>query len=81
MAKGNHAPRLENLTNAGKGRKKLDKIAVSIRLSPEDKEALRQLAKQYGCFFGDEPYIGGLLEKIARKELIVVPAPPSNRIQ
>ncbi|UFP94677.1 hypothetical protein [Gloeobacter morelensis] len=46
-------------------------------MAPQTRSALEFLAAQYGCVHGGEPWIGGLMAKIARGELLVVPAPPA----
>lgn len=48
---------------------------VSIRLSKEGKERVEQIAENFGYTYGGKGWIGGLLEQIARKELIVVQKP------
>jgi hypothetical protein len=61
----------------GRGRKpKLNNQTVSMRMSPSTKAFLEDLAVSYGCLYGGSAWIAGLLEKIGRQELIVVPAPP-----
>lgn len=78
MPKGNPNPRVENLTNAGKGRKKLDNQTVAIRMAAETREVLERQAERYGCFLGGKPYIGGLLAKLGAGELLIVPPPPPS---
>jgi hypothetical protein len=64
----------------GRGRKpKLNNQTVSMRMSPSTKAVLEDIAASYGCVYGGAAWIAGLLEKIGREELIVVPAPPPLR--
>ncbi|MEY2978056.1 MAG: hypothetical protein RLZZ435_2195 [Cyanobacteriota bacterium] len=74
----NPNPKIEHLLlNRGR-RPKLDHEQVSMRMSAETKAALEALAGYYGCFYGDKPWISGLLQKVARRELLIVPAPPED---
>lgn len=73
----NPNPKKENLALGRGKRPKLNNVTVAMRMSLQDKENLKQIATQYGCFHGDEPWIAGLLAKIANGELLIVPAPPN----
>lgn len=68
--------KLENLKLGRGKRPKLNNQTVAMRMSGQTKESLKVIASQYGCFHGGDPWIAGLLTKIANGELIVVPAPP-----
>jgi hypothetical protein len=60
------------------GRGKRDKLGheqVSMRMSPQTRKALEEIAEQYGCFYGGKPWLAGLLTKIGFGELKVMPAP------
>ena len=74
----NPNPKTEHLTLGRGKRPKLDNEQVSMRMPAETKAALEELAVHYGCFYGDKPWISGLLQKVARRELIIVPAPPED---
>lgn len=51
-----------------------------MRISESTQSTLERIAFQYGCKYGDKPWIAGLLAKIAEGELLIIPAPPgSNR--
>ena len=68
--------KLENLKLGRGKRPKLNNQTVAMRMSTQTKESLQAIAGQYGCFHGGNPWIAGLLAKIASGELMVVPAPP-----
>lgn len=74
----NSNPQTENLKLGWGKRPKLGNKTVGMRMSEQTKETLEAIAKQYGCFHGNEPWIAGLLAKIANGDLIVVPAPPTK---
>jgi hypothetical protein len=57
-------------------RPKLNHRAVSIKMANATKATLEDIAAQYGCLRGGEPWIGGLLARIAEGDLVVFPAPP-----
>ncbi len=73
----NPNPNTENLKQGWGKRPKLGHKTVGMRMSDETKQTLEQLAAQYGCRHGGEPWIAGLLKRIADGELMIVPAPPS----
>ncbi|RZM77791.1 hypothetical protein [Leptolyngbya iicbica] len=76
---GNSNPSLKNLEKGrGKKPKKPGSKPYNLRLDNEVKAEIERIAAQYGCLWGSKPWIGGLLEKIGRGELIVVPAPPKQ---
>lgn len=72
----NPQPSLENLKLGWGKRPKLGNKTFGMRLSEQTKQTLEDIARQYGCFHGGEPWIAGLLTKVADGELMVVPAPP-----
>lgn len=72
----NPNPNLENLELGRGKRPKLGNKTVGMRLSEQSKQTLGEIASQYGCCHGGEPWIAGLLTKIADGELMIVPAPP-----
>ena len=75
----NSNPRLENLEKGrGKKPKKPNSKPFSLRLDNDVRDGLEVIAAQYGCLWGGKPWIGGLLEKIGRGELLVLPAPPEK---
>ena len=76
MTMANPNPKTENLKLGRGKRPKLNNPTVAMRMSPETKEKLESIARQYGCIYGGEPWIAGLLAKIGDGDLIVVPAPP-----
>lgn len=76
----NPNPKTEQLALGRGKRPKLDNPTVAMRMSEETRATLEEIAFQYGCIYGDKPWIAGLLAKIGSGELLVVPAPPgSNR--
>ncbi len=74
----NPNPKTEQLALGRGKRPKLDNHTVAMRMSQETKAALEKIALQYGCIYGDKPWIAGLLAKISDGELLVVPAPPKS---
>ena len=72
----NPNPNLDNLKLGRGKRPKLGNKTVGMRLSEQAKQTLGEIASQYGCSHGGEPWIAGLLTKIADGELMIVPAPP-----
>jgi len=75
----NPHPKTENLKLGRGKRPKLDNKTVAMRMSPHTKETLEAIAQQYDCIYADEPWIAGLLAKIADGELMIVPAPPTPK--
>lgn len=73
----NPNPKKENLKLGWGKRPKLNNKTIVMRMSEQTKQNLEAIADQYGCTYGGEPWIAGLLNKIADGELLVVPAPPS----
>lgn len=72
----NHNPNLKGL-NEGRGKRpRLNNDTVAMRMSSETKEILTRIAVSYVCLYAGKGHIPTLLDKIARKELIVVLAPP-----
>lgn len=47
-----------------------------MRLAPEIRAELEEIAQQYNCTYGGKPWIAGLLTKIGKGELIIVPGAP-----
>jgi hypothetical protein len=72
----NPNPRTEQLVAKRGKRPKLDNKTVAIRLSAKTREELEKIAASYNCFYGDKPWIAGLLEHIGSGHLSVVPSPP-----
>lgn len=72
----NPNPKTGQLAKGRGKRPKLERDIVSMRLDPEVRLALEEEAIRYSCFYGGEPWIAGLLSKIGKKELLIVPAPP-----
>ncbi|CCQ52237.1 hypothetical protein WH8501_05620 [Crocosphaera watsonii WH 8501] len=71
----NPNPNLKNLEK-GRGKKpKLGHKAFSVKLDPNEKEILEEIAKSYNCTYAGKGSISGLLSKIAQQNLMVVPAP------
>lgn len=68
--------RLKNLESGRGKRPKLDHQFVGMRLSPQSRERLEEIAALYGCTYGSRPWLSGLLTKIANGELLIVPCPP-----
>lgn len=72
----NPHPKTEQLALGRGKRRKLNNPTVAMRMSQETREELEKIALQYGCKYGDKPWIAGLLAKIGDGELLIVPAPP-----
>lgn len=61
----------------GRGKRPtLNNDTVSMRMSHATRERLEKIAASFDCFYGNKPWIAGLLEKIGSGELMVVPSPP-----
>jgi hypothetical protein len=72
----NPNPKTEQLA-LGRGRRPIkDSHTVCMRLSPETRQKLEEIAESYNCHYGQKPWIAGLLEHIAEGHLMVVPSPP-----
>jgi predicted DNA-binding protein len=71
----NSNPKVENLKLGRGKRPKLNNMTVGMRMSPETKERLEEIAEHFDCTYGGKPWIAGLLEKIGSSELIVSEAP------
>lgn len=71
----NPNPNTEALALGRGKRPKLDNETVCMRMSSETREALEQIAEQYGCIYGGKPWLAGLLRMIGSGELLVVPDP------
>ena len=71
----NPNPQTKNLELGRGKRPKLNNVTVGMRMSPETKARLEEIAEDHGCFYGGKPWIAGLLEKIGSNELIVSKAP------
>ena len=72
----NPNPKTEQLALGRGKRPKLDNKTVGMRMSSQTRQNLEKIAEAYSIFYGEKPWIAGLLEKIANGSLIVVPAPP-----
>lgn len=71
----NPNPNTDGLALGRGKRQKLDHDTVCMRLSPQTRKELDDIAAQYGCFYGGNPWLAGLLRKIGSGELVVMPAP------
>lgn len=71
----NSNPKTENLKLGRGKRPKLNNVTVGMRMSPETKARLEEIAEHFNCLYGGKPWIAGLLEKIGSNELIVSEAP------
>jgi hypothetical protein len=71
----NRNPKTENLKLGRGKRPKLNNVTVGMRMSPETKTRLEEIAEHFGCYYAGKPWIAGLLEKIGSNELIVSEAP------
>lgn len=71
----NSNPQLKNLELGRGKRPKLNNITVGMRISPDTKARLEEIAEDFGCTYGGKAWIAGLLEKIGSNELIVSKAP------
>jgi hypothetical protein len=60
--------------------------SITLSISPEEKEALRDIALQFGQTWGEKPNISQLIKAIANRELLIIrsdetPAEISYRIK
>ena len=69
--------RLENLRKGRGTKKKLGHKSYSIKLSPQDKQTVEDIAESFECTYGDKGSISCLLSKLASRELMVVSTPPT----
>jgi hypothetical protein len=59
----------------GRGRRsKEEREHVGMRLDPQVRKTIENLAERHGCLYGGKPQISKLLERIAAGELLLVPA-------
>ncbi len=59
----------------GRGRRsKEEREHVGMRLDPQVRKTIENLAQRHGCLYGGKPQISKLLERIAAGELLLVPA-------
>jgi hypothetical protein len=72
----NPNPKTEQLSLGRGKRPALNNETVSMRMSPETRRILEEIAYSYNCVYGGKPWIAGLLDKIGSGELTVVPSPP-----
>jgi hypothetical protein len=72
----NPNPKTDQLALGRGKRPVLNNETVSMRLSPETRQVLEEIAYSYDCTYGGKPWIAGLLNKIGTGELAVVPTPP-----
>jgi hypothetical protein len=47
-----------------------------MRLSSDEREGLEAIAASYGCLYGGKGWLAGMLTKIGRGQLIIVPTAP-----
>ncbi|MEO0406679.1 MAG: hypothetical protein AAF289_04940 [Cyanobacteria bacterium P01_A01_bin.135] len=73
----NPNPKTEQLAKGRGKRPKLNNQTVGMRMSGQTRQQLENIAQSYDCTYGGKPWIAGLLERIAKGELMVVPAPPT----
>ena len=71
----NPNPNMDGLALGRGRRQKLDNDTVCMRMSPETREELENIAEMYGCFYGGKPWLSGLMMKIGSGELMVMPSP------
>ena len=67
----NYNPRTEFLI-PGQGRPRLGHKQLKVKISDDDRKALEDMAKDFGIYFANKPWIGGLIQKIARGEIKLV---------
>jgi hypothetical protein len=72
----NPNPKTDQLALGRGKRPVLNNETVSMRMSPETRQVLEEIAYSYDCIYGGKPWIAGLLDKIGTGELTVVPSPP-----
>lgn len=77
----NYNPKTEHLKHSQRGRKSKASKSVSFNLKVDELlvPVLEQIAVDYDCIWGGKPWLGGLINKIARAELLVIPAPPKKK--
>ncbi|MEM6596731.1 MAG: hypothetical protein AAF635_00970 [Cyanobacteria bacterium P01_C01_bin.69] len=68
--------RLDNLQKGRGKKKKLGHKSYSIKLSPEAKRNVENIAQSFSCVHGNSGSISSLLNKLASNELMVVATPP-----
>ncbi|MEM6520503.1 MAG: hypothetical protein AAF892_05785 [Cyanobacteria bacterium P01_D01_bin.71] len=66
---------IDNLKLGRGKRPKLNNITVGMRMSPETKARLEEIAAHYECTYAGKPWIAGLLEKIGSDELVISRTP------
>lgn len=74
----NPTPKTEQLALGRGKRPRLDNETICMRMSASIREAIEEIAESYDCYYGNKPWIAGLLQKIGSGELIVVPKPPEK---
>lgn len=63
----------------GRGKRpKLGHKRLTVSLSPEQLAVLEALASAYGCEYAGKPWVAGLLQRVGDRQLLVVPAPPTD---
>ena len=71
----NSNPNTDGLALGRGRRQKLDNETICMRISPQTRKTLENIAAKYGCFYGGNPWLAGLLRKIGSGELVVMPDP------
>lgn len=77
----NYNPKTEHLKHSRRGRKSKNTKSFSFNLKVDETlvPAIEQIALDYGCTWGGKPWLGGLINKIARGELLVIPTPRKRK--
>ncbi|AFY40120.1 hypothetical protein Lepto7376_3980 [[Leptolyngbya] sp. PCC 7376] len=75
----NPNPNISGLEKGRGKRPKEDNESISMRLPSKTCLVLEDIAEEYGIYYGDKPWISGLLRKIGEGELMVVPASPDTK--
>ncbi len=74
----NYSPNTQGILNNRGVKPRLNKKEFSIKLQPEKKEILEEIAGEFGYKHGGKGSLSALLEAIADDELMLVERPPSR---
>lgn len=72
----NPNPPTDHLHKVRGKRPQLNHERYSFRMSPQTRHNLSKIAESFDILRGQEPWVGGLLQKIGDGELMVVHTPP-----
>jgi hypothetical protein len=75
----NPNPNKEGLKLGRGKRPKENNETLTMRIPSETRKVLDHIAEQYGCIYGNKPWIAGLLRMIGSGELMIVVTPPTHQ--